>query len=196
MTIVDGIYSPKNEPVNVTTRMRLQCRTSTAKGRHTFSTALNDVNIHRGSMPSLARMDCHINETLLTSAVVDGLLVSTPTGSTAYSLSAGGPVVHPQVEALLLTPVCPRSLSFRPAVLPATAKIGIRVSRGRGPVQLSVDGREPIVLDEGAEVVVTRSLHPMRVVCRKDATVDWVHSINSLLSYNLRFSERIIDEQP
>lgn len=176
-------------------RMRLTVTINKVDGESIIMTALNEVNIHRGSSPSLARMDCFVNGTLLTSTVSDGLLVSTPTGSTAYSLSAGGPVMHPFVEGILVTPVCPRSLSFRPAVLPASAKILVKVlEKSRAPVQVSVDGLLPISLPIGSELIVTRSKNPLKVVCQVDANQDWLNSINSLLSYNLSFNERIIEE--
>lgn len=122
------------------------------------------------------------------------LLVTTPTGSTAYSLSAGGPIVHPSVAGIMLTPVCPRSLSFRPAMLPASSHLIIRPlphpSREAPVLQLSVDGCDPVVLPHHASLHVRQSPHPLSVICQHDSTQDWVHSINTLLSYNLSFNER------
>ena len=105
---------------------------------------MNEVALHRGSSPHLNTIDIFVDGQHLTEAVVctfppsvhlllkapesDGLIVSTPTGSTAYSLSAGGPIVHPSLSALVLTPICPRSLSFRPLVFPSTSLITLRVS--------------------------------------------------------------------
>ncbi|KAF8756392.1 ATP-NAD kinase [Rhizoctonia solani] len=87
---------------------------------------MNEVALHRGGSPHLTRIDSFVDDTHLTEAA-DGLIVSTPTGSTAYSLSSGGPIVHPSVEALVMTPICPRSLSFRPLVLPASSEIRLMV---------------------------------------------------------------------
>jgi len=71
----------------------------------------------------------------------DGLIVSTPTGSTAYSLSAGGPILHPQVPAIVLTPICPHTLSFRPLAVPATSSISVRLLTGGEEVHLTFDGQ-------------------------------------------------------
>ncbi|KAL9090157.1 MAG: hypothetical protein Q9165_005437 [Trypethelium subeluteriae] len=104
--------------------------------------ALNEVLIHRGRDPHLAIVDVFVGGRHLTEAVADGMIVSTPTGSTAYALSSGGSIVHPLVSSLLLTPICPRSLSFRPLVLPANTPVTLRLSeknRAR-EVEVSVDG--------------------------------------------------------
>ncbi len=107
---------------------------------HTY--AMNEVHIHRGADPHLAIVQVFVGGRFLTEAVADGIIVSTPTGSTAYSLSSGGSIIHPLVSSLLLTPICPRSLSFRPLVLPANTPVTLRLSeknRGR-EVEVSVDG--------------------------------------------------------
>ncbi|KAJ2999606.1 NADH kinase pos5 [Globomyces sp. JEL0801] len=105
--------------------------------------AMNELTVHRGRNAQLAVMDCYVGDEHLTDVVADGLIVSTPTGSTAYSLSAGGPIVHPLVDSIVLTPICPRSLSFRPIILPADVKVTLRVSsKSRDDVHVSVDGQE------------------------------------------------------
>jgi hypothetical protein len=103
---------------------------------------MNEITLHRGRSPHLNIIDAYVDGQYLTEAVVcqpqlitqqlttfqsDGLIISTPTGSTAYSLSCGGPIVHPSVSSLLLTPICPRSLSFRSVVLPGSSRITLQV---------------------------------------------------------------------
>lgn len=212
--VIERIFR-EGRPVRMMDRMRLMMSLSqegpapASSAAPASMTALNEINIHRGSHPSLARIECTVDGTRLTSAIADGytldmgrpplmtcrLLVATPTGSTAYSLSAGGPIVHPGVDGILLTPICPRSLSFRPALLPPAAVIAIRrhaLSRA-APLQLSIDGGLPVSLAADATVTVAQSPHPLPVICRQDATADWVHSVNSLLAWNLQFSERAND---
>lgn len=103
--------------------------------------ALNEVILHRGASPHLTHLTISISGRILTSTSADGLIISTPTGSTAYSLSAGGSIVHPLVKGIVITPICARSLSFRPLVLPAEAVVEVTVSgRGKEGVGVSIDG--------------------------------------------------------
>ncbi|KAI1637603.1 ATP-NAD kinase-like domain-containing protein [Biscogniauxia mediterranea] len=111
--------------------------------QHPAFHAINELVIHRGSNPHLAIIDVYVNNHFLTEAVADGILVSTPTGSTAYSLSAGGSIMHPLVKTLLITPICARSLSFRPLGLPLSTRVALRLSdknRGR-ELDVSIDGK-------------------------------------------------------
>lgn len=89
--------------------------------------ALNEITISRGMREAMTQFDVYINDDLLTSVQGDGALISTPTGSTAYNLSCGGSIVHPNSNVISLTPICPHSLSFRPIILPDTTKITIVV---------------------------------------------------------------------
>ena len=120
----------------------------------TTNHAVNEVLIHRGPHPHLAIIDIFINGHFFTEAVADGIILSTPTGSTAYSLSAGGPIVHPLSDCLLLTPICPRSLSFRPLVFPKHTKVVLKLSsknRGR-ELELSIDGKRLAGVQVGIEI--------------------------------------------
>lgn len=129
-------------------RTRLECHV-VRSGKRSGSRALhamNDIFLHRGNSPHLANLDIFIDGEFLTRTTADGVTLSTPTGSTAYSLSAGGSIVSPLVPSVLLTPICPRSLSFRPLILPHSShikvKIGSKVTQGPDNkiVKLSIDG--------------------------------------------------------
>ncbi|KAI0827844.1 ATP-NAD kinase [Trametes gibbosa] len=119
--------------ITVLHRMRLSCSFQNSGGERIDTQCddwqvMNEIALHRGSSPHLNTIDVFVDGQHLTEAVSDGLIVSTPTGSTAYSLSAGGPIVHPSLSAIVLTPICPRSLSFRPLVFPSSSAITLRVS--------------------------------------------------------------------
>lgn len=129
---------------------------------------LNEVALHRGRSPHLTVVDAFVDGQHLTEAVADGLILATPTGSTAYSLSSGGPIAHPAVDCVLLTPIAPRSLSFRTLLLPTTGEVVLRISpTSRNPgSELSIDGREVCVLEPGEYVKVRKSEFPMPCVMR------------------------------
>jgi NADH kinase len=168
--------------------------------------AMNEVIIHRGKDPHLAIVDVFVGGRFLTEAVADGMIISTPTGSTAYSLSSGGSIIHPLVSSLLLTPICPRSLSFRPLVLPATTPITLKLSeknRGR-EVEVSIDGiRRTDGIGVGAELRVAGEHIKTEaggmvggipcIMRRSSATADsddgWVGGLNGLLKFNYPFGE-------
>jgi NADH kinase len=168
--------------------------------------AMNEVILHRGKDPHLAIVEVYVGGRFLTEAVADGMIISTPTGSTAYSLSSGGSIIHPLVPSILLTPICARSLSFRPLVLPATTPITLKLSeknRGR-EVELSIDGmRRSQGIGVGAEVRVSGEelrtkdgkfeggipciLRQTRGGVEGDDS--WVGGLNGLLKFNYPFGE-------
>lgn len=143
-----GLYNVKDN-----TRVEDDQQEVDSDGRRRTWHAMNEVVLHRGLQAHLVNVSVLINNMLLTTAVADGLILSTPTGSTAYSLSSGGPVLHPSVKALLLTPICPRSLSFRPLVVPHDEDVALRVSDKKS-VEVSVDGRRWGAIEGGGETEV------------------------------------------
>lgn len=151
--------------------------------------AINDLTIHRGSSPHLAQLDIAVNGQHVTTAIADGVTVSTPTGSTAYSLSSGGSIVHPGVRCILLTPICPRSLSFRPLIFPETSEISISVNpQARDSSRVSIDGSEGPYLGPRDHIVVSASSSEgLWCVTRESETRDWVKHLNDLLGFNLKF---------
>ncbi|KAG0316763.1 NADH kinase pos5 [Dissophora globulifera] len=179
-------------------RMRLKCTLHHADGRRLQAedgsgrindlTVMNEVNLHRGRHPHLTWIGCYVDGHLITEAVADGLIVASPTGSTAYSLSAGGSIVHPSIQSLLLTPICPRSLSFRPVLLPPNATIQLKIGeKSRGSAEVSLDGKETFFLDKNEYLQVCMSPFPMPCVNRVHAGEDWIKDINDLLRWNQGF---------
>jgi NAD+ kinase len=118
--------------------------------------AVNDLVVSRGELARLIRLSVRYGDDSVGAMRADGLIVSSPTGSTAYGFSAGGPLVLPEMEALCLTPVCPFLNNFRPVVLPADRAIVIGVEELRGEVRLSVDGQHSHPLEPGDRVTVRR----------------------------------------
>jgi NAD+ kinase len=117
--------------------------------------ALNDIFINRINIPKLASISAWYGEDFIADFNADGLIIASPSGSTAYSLSCGGPIVEPNVNAMLLTPICPHSLSERPLVLPATKPIRLRINERNPDLLLCADGLDSAKLQGNDEVTVS-----------------------------------------
>ncbi|MBN2078244.1 MAG: NAD(+)/NADH kinase [Spirochaetes bacterium] len=128
-------------------------------GRETASICfLNDAVIHKGSLTRPIRLDLEIDEHFLSSFTGDGLIMSTPTGSTAYSLSAGGPIINPgETSIFLLSPICPHSLAMRPIIIPSSSRFRARVMSDYENLLLTIDGQEAIEIYGNDEVFIRRS---------------------------------------
>ncbi|HSR70398.1 MAG TPA: NAD(+)/NADH kinase [Acidobacteriota bacterium] len=118
--------------------------------------ALNDVVVNKGTLARIISMHVALDDDPITEYLADGLIISTPTGSTAYSLSAGGPILYPELEAFIVTPICPHTLTNRPIVAPSDRAISVTLKEG-DDVMLTVDGQVGVELTPGAEIVCTRS---------------------------------------
>lgn len=123
--------------------------------------ALNDIVVSRGDTGRILSLDLSIDGEPVTTYLCDGLIVATPTGSTAYSLSAGGPILSPKTHAIVVNVICPHSLSSRPLVLPDTAEIDIRVRRA---AVVSADGQDGVSLPVGGSLRVARSPRVVRLL--------------------------------
>jgi NAD+ kinase len=119
--------------------------------------ALNDVVLSRGEVSRLVRLKTSVNGETLTEFNADGLIVATPTGSTAYSLSAGGPILAPESGAFVITPICPHVLTNRSIIVDENAVIEVEVTEREYPVFLTVDGREPLRIETGTAVEIRKS---------------------------------------
>lgn len=151
--------------VRVEPRLRLDVEAF--RGEETLGTflALNDAVISGAALARMIDLDVHADGAFVTTSHADGLIVATPTGSTAYSLSAGGPILLPGVDAMVLTPICPHTLTQRPLVLPQSVTLEISVRSRADGVQLTTDGQEGVALRQGDSVRVRRSEHPLFLVC-------------------------------
>jgi len=175
--------------LNVTLRMRLLCKVfSFSDKKFIFEyQPLNEMLINRGLSPYLSNIDFYVDNSLATRVQADGVIVSTTTGSTAYSMSAGGTIAPPTLPGILVTPICPHSLSFRPFMLPDSCELRFEIPPEcvDGAI-VSFDGRFQRKLEVGDYVVVTRSHYPFPCINIQGTHKEWFSSIKSKLGWNIR----------
>jgi NAD+ kinase len=140
-------------------RMMLRCEVE-GESRH----ALNEVVVGRRELQRMVRMEVYINGRYFHNYAGDGVIFSTPTGSTAYSLSAGGPIVEPEQECIILTPICSHSLMDRSVILSPRSEIEVRVLGDKSLPSLSLDGREEVDLPGGGEIRIKRAERKLKMI--------------------------------
>ncbi|QDS76093.1 hypothetical protein FKW77_006217 [Venturia effusa] len=146
---------------------------------------LNELVIDRGPSPYVSNLELYGDNELLTVVQADGCIFSTPTGSTAYSLSAGGSLVHPDIPAILLTPICPHTLSFRPMLLNDSMALRIAVPKSsRATAYCAFDGKGRVELRQGDYVTIAASQYPFPTVLSRPT--EWFDSISRTLRWNTR----------
>ncbi len=166
-------------------RSMLRIQVRTAGKLKTEFTALNDLVIERGPSSHLIHINLTVDKLPITAIKADGLIIATPTGSTAYSLAAGGPILHPEVNAILVTPICPHSLTSRPFMFPDERRMQFNLLGERGVrAVLSVDGIKKAVIGRQDEVWA-RDTQSDHLFLRKVG-----HNYFSLLREKLKFGER------
>lgn len=148
-------------------RMMLRCIATNKISKYEFD-ALNDIVLSKGTLARIVKYNTFIDDVFYTTFISDGVIVSTPTGSTAYSLSAGGPIIYPTLDLISVTPICPHLLETRTVILDSKSKIKIKINKKYESVYLTVDGQESIELDEMDEIVVTSSPYKCKLVKLKN----------------------------
>jgi len=162
-------------------RMRLRVVIQRA-GCEVFSqTVLNDVVINKGALARIVDLYTHIDGSYLTHYRADGLIVATPTGSTAYNLSAGGPIVYPTALAVILTPICPFTLTNRPIILPATAVIRVDLDDKAQDVTLTCDGQVGHRLAPNDSISIAMSPHTLKLI--KPTSTDYFEILRTKLKW-------------
>jgi len=155
-------------------------------GDITSSDAFNDIIVHKGHVARMIELDLYINGQYVNTQRADGLIVSTPTGSTAYALSGGGPILHPGLDAIVLVPICPHTMSQRPIVIDADSDIEIRISdKNHGDALVTCDGQLNVNLGIGDSVRITKKQTPVHMIHPADynyyeilrAKLHWGHRL-------------------
>jgi NAD+ kinase len=157
-----------DQPFTTSERMRLKVSVF-REGRPIHSeNVLNDIVINKGVLARLAYLKTFIDDKHLTDYRADGLIISTPTGSTAYSLAAGGPIMHPFVPGILIAPICPFTLTNRPLIVPDSVTIKIRLGEKASDIHLTFDGQLGFKIDERDTITVTKSPYPVNLITLPD----------------------------
>ncbi|KAM9430934.1 NAD kinase-like isoform 3-T4 [Salvelinus alpinus] len=157
---------------------------------------LNEVVVDRGPSSYLSNVDLFLDGHLITTVQGDGVIVSTPTGSTAYAVAAGASMIHPNVSAIMITPICPHSLSFRPIVVPAGVELKIMLSRdSRNTAWVSFDGRKRQEICHGDNITITTSCFPVPSICFRDPVNDWFESLAQCLHWNVRKKQNYLSSK-
>jgi NAD+ kinase len=142
-------------------RMRLRCELKRAGGDGIVKFACNDAVVSQGALARLIELDALLDDVRIARYRADGLIVATPTGSTAYTLSAGGPVVTPDVRAMVVTPICSHTLTNRPVVAPSTARVTIRLAAPAEHVLFTIDGQWATQLALGDTIEISQASPPL-----------------------------------
>lgn len=159
-----------NDSFTTTPRMRLLVNVFSKDQEFARETVLNDIVINKQALARLAHIDTYIDNHYLTTYSADGLIVATPTGSTAYSLAAGGPIVQPEVPGIVLTPICPFTLTNRPLIITDSACIKIRLAKKSQDVMLTFDGQAGFEINEDHTIVISKSPHPVNMITMPEQT--------------------------
>ena len=158
-----------NGGLDVESRVMLETRVIRDEAEVIRFQVLNDVVINKSTLARIIDLDVTIDDEILTTFRADGLIISTPTGSTAYNLSAGGPILYPTIESFIMTPICPFTLTNRPLIVPDRAVIGIRMGKeSEGSVILTFDGQVGFELHHDDMVHIHKSRKKIKLFRHPD----------------------------
>jgi NAD+ kinase len=147
------------------TRAMLAARTLRDGTTFAEHLVLNDIVVTKAALSRMIEIEVKVDDAAVTTVRADGLIIASPTGSTAYNLAAGGPIVHPSVDAILLTPIAPHTLTNRPIVIPATSTVRVKpVMEAEDEVYVTFDGQAGFPLRPSDDVEIRRAARPIRVV--------------------------------
>ena len=147
--------------------------------------AVNDIILHSHESLSMIEYEVYSDGNLIHKQRADGVIVATPTGSTAYALSGGGPIMHPSLETLAIVPICPHTLSNRPIVLPANQQIEIRLSELGSIAQINYDGQSTVIIDSEDRVRIKRYPQPITLLHPKN--YDYFQILRAKLNWSTNY---------
>ncbi|GAB4334728.1 MAG: NAD(+)/NADH kinase [Candidatus Abyssubacteria bacterium] len=166
-------------------RMMLACSVIHSDGTtHQEQVALNDVVIQRDSLERMLMLETYVDDEFLATYACDGLIISTPTGSTAHSLSAGGPIIYPEAEAIVVTPICPHMLTNRPLVLSSSQTLRVIVVSRQASPGLMIDGQIAVQLHQWDQAIVRKSPYSMNLAA--SATKSYFEVLRTKLNWGRR----------
>ncbi|KAK9832689.1 hypothetical protein WJX81_000190 [Elliptochloris bilobata] len=187
---LERVLAADTAPVFCTLRTRRRCEVVWGGQVQRVHHVLNECLVDRGASPAMVCLECYIDGHHITTVQADGLIIATPSGSTAYSLSAGGPMVAPSVPSTLLTPIAPHSLSFRPLVVPEASDIEIHLpASARSHARASFDGRHTMRLLRESSIRCTTSACALPVITLGRLDHDWYEGIVQKLKWNVPIRE-------
>ena len=163
----EALNKIKNGQYTIQNRILLECKVHN-EDEDVNSKALNDVVIARGTLSRMAKFQVYIDKKLYYTFKGDGLIVSTPTGSTAYSFSAGGPFVYPDIEVIILTPICPHTRGMQPIVLKSNSEILIKAENYNGEIYLTFDGQEARKINDNTSIIINKAKDVAKILLFDD----------------------------
>ncbi len=167
--------------IAIETRLMLQARVIRDSEEKCRFSVLNDVVINKGALARIIDLRVSIDGRFLTTFRADGLIISTPTGSTGYNLSAGGPILYPDLESLIVTPICPFTLTHRPIILPDKSVIEIKMGENSEEVTLTFDGQVGFDLIDNDRVIISKSEKKLKLI--KSPSQDYFDILRTKLKW-------------
>jgi len=168
----------------VDSRMKLTARLIRDESTVLEAEVINDVVIAKSALARIADHETWIDGAYVATFKSDGVIFSTPTGSTAYSLSAGGPIVHPSIDCLIVTPICPHALTQRPIVVPANKPVAVKLTSEVSDVYLTIDGHSGELLRQGDRVEVQQAKTRLQLV--RNPAIDYFGVLRTKLHWGER----------
>ncbi len=168
----------------VDSRIKLACRLVRNGEVLLEDEVLNDVVIAKSALARITDYETWIDGDYVATFKSDGVIFATPTGSTAYSLSAGGPIVHPSIDCMIVTPICPHALTQRPVVVPADRPLIVKLTRELTDVFLTIDGQTGLALRQGDQLEVTKSATRVQII--RNPKIDYYGVLRTKLHWGER----------